>query len=158
MLQSWQLFYATIATAAATLAGLLFLSLSLIRDHLDEVTRVVARRTFANLIDVLVLGLIFLIPHQTKMGLAVALVVFGLARFLATLVEAVRSIRLQGRTVYLQLAARQTGLPLLFSGGIAALGVAVQHQVAGALFWPVGIIVALLASASWNAWELLFKK
>jgi len=59
MLQAWLAFYTTIASAAATLAGLLFVSLSLNRQRLDDQARMAARRTFANLIDVLVLALIF---------------------------------------------------------------------------------------------------
>jgi hypothetical protein len=38
------------------------------------------------------------------------------------------------------------------------LGIAIYQRNANAMFWPVAILVALLGSASWNAWELLFKE
>ena len=154
MLQSWQPFYTTIATASATLTGLLFVSLSLNRQRLNDVARMAARRTFASLIDVLVLALIFLIPHGQPISLGIALLTFGLARVLGTVVEA---IQLAKRRVLITFASH-IGLQLIFSSGIVILGIAIYHRVASAMSWPVAIVVALLGSASWNAWELLFKE
>jgi hypothetical protein len=90
MLQSWQPFYTTIATASATLTGLLFVSLSLNRQRLDDAGRLAARRAFGNLIDVLMLALIFLIPYGQPYGLGIALLAFGLARVTSTIGEALQ--------------------------------------------------------------------
>jgi hypothetical protein len=54
--------------------------------------------------------------------------------------------------------ARHIGLQLISSSGIVILGMAICHRAESAMTWPVAIIVALLGSASWNAWELLFKE
>ena len=158
VLQLWQPFYATIATAAATLTGLLFVSLSLNRHRLDDPGRMAARRTFSNLVDVLVLSLIFLIPHERQTDLGFALLVYGFVRSLTTVVEA---IKLHKRGVWVTFSksfARHIGLQLVLSLGILIFGGAIYRQIASAMFWPVAIVVGLLGSASWNAWELLFKE
>lgn len=158
LLQSWQMFYSTIAVSAATLTGLLFVSLSVNRQHFDDQARLVARRTFGNLLDVLILALIFLIPHGRPSGLCITLATFGSVRFLTSVAEAIRAARKRtwkklSRTVFFRIA-----LPLLFPAGIVLLSVGIYEQSASAMLWPVAIVVGLLASAGWNAWELLFKK
>jgi hypothetical protein len=158
MLQQWQPFYTTIASAAATLTGLLFVSLSLNRQRLDGAARMAARRTFANLIDVLVLALIFLIPHQRASDLGIALLTYGLVRVLATVLEAVKSFKGRVRGTFFRTFARHIGLQLVLSSGIVIFGVAIFQRAASAMFLPVAIVVGLLGSASWNAWELLFKE
>jgi hypothetical protein len=158
MLQLWQPFYTTIATSAATLTGLLFVSLSLNRQRLDDPARMAARRTFSNLIDVLVLALIFLIPHHRPSDLGIALLVFGLVRVLTTVLEAIKLVKRRVRGTFFRTFARHIGLQLVLSFGIVIFGVAIFERMASAMFWPVAIVVGLLGSASWNAWELLFKE
>jgi len=158
MLQSWQPFYTTIATSSATLMGLLFVSLSLNRQRLDPHGRIAARRTFGNLLDVLILSLIFLIPHEHPFGLFLALFTFGVSRFLSTVLEAVHLAKGRGWIEFFRCFALHIGIQLILSTGIATLGIAIYRESESALFWPVAIVVALLGSASWNAWELLFKE
>jgi len=158
MLQSWLTFYATIASASATLAGLLFVSLSVNRDRLDAHARMAARRTFANLLDVLVLALIFLIPHQQPFGLGIALIGFGLFRLFATVAEGIKIVRKRNSSMVGGTFFRQIGLHLISSSGLVALGIGIYRQNPTAMFWPVAIVVGLLGAASWNAWELLFKE
>jgi hypothetical protein len=158
MLQLWQPFYTTIATSAATLTGLLFVSLSLNRHRLDDPARMAARRTFSNLIDVLVLSLIFLIPHQRPSDLGIAVLVFGLVRVLTTVLEAIKWLRQRVQGAFLKVFARHVGLQLVLSVGIVLFAVAIFERMAGAMFWLVAIVVGLLGSASWNAWDLLLKE
>jgi len=156
-LQAWQPFYSTIALSAATLAGLLFVSLSVNRQNLDKQTREGARRTFSNLLDVLVLALIFLIPHEQQFGLCITLGTFGSVRLVAAVAEAAGSARRRTWRLVSATGFNTLALPLLFPAGIVALSVAINARVGSAMFWPVAIVVMLLASASWNAWALLFK-
>jgi hypothetical protein len=84
ILRDWQSFYTTVAQSSVTLAGLLFVSLSLHRDLImrSENARLLrlARGSFEDFLTVLMLGLVFLVPHQVPMGLAVALFVLGGSR------------------------------------------------------------------------------
>lgn len=155
MLQSWQTFYATIASAAATLAGLLFVSLSINRSLLDEHARLYARSTFGNLINVLVLALIFLIPHQQAAGLSISLLTFGLASFLGATMQVLPFLR---KTKFQAIAlVRLVALPMALSAAILLLAFSIYKRHTTAMFWPIGIIVVLLGSASRNAWEILFR-
>jgi cytochrome bd-type quinol oxidase subunit 2 len=154
VLQPWQTFYSTIATAAATLAGLLFVSLSLNRDRLDARAKLFAQSTFANLINVLVLALIFLIPHQQASGLSIALFSFGLASFVSTLIQSFKT----GGKAKLPIATtvRLVALPLVLSLTILLIAWEIYQGQKAAMFWFIGVIVLLLGSASWNVWEILF--
>ena len=156
MLQSWQTFYATIASASATLAGLLFLSLSINRARLDEHARRFARGTFGNLICVLVLSLLFLVPNQEPIGLSVGLLAFGVAVLMAHIVE---SLSLSKQSQFSAIAiARLVALPMVLSVAIIVVGVMVYLHRPSAMYWPIAIIGLLLGSASWNAWDILLKE
>ena len=121
MLQTWQPFYTTIATSSATLMGLLFVSLSLNRQRLDDRGRMAARRTFGSLIDVLVLALIFLIPHEHPFSLAIALSTFGIMRLLTTVFEAVQLAKGKAGMTFIRSCGSHTGMQLVLSSSVAAL-------------------------------------
>lgn len=76
----WQWFFGTVSASAATFTGLLFVSLSVNRSPTGPLagTRLIkARRSFGDFIFVLMMGLVFLVPHQVPGGLALALLVLG---------------------------------------------------------------------------------
>src|SRR4051812_47625993 len=79
----WQTFYFTLAGVAATLTGLLFVSVSLRLEqilHPDRAElRLLAVQTFSNFIGVLLGALYFLIPFSRPNELAVPLLVTALA-------------------------------------------------------------------------------
>jgi hypothetical protein len=162
-LQAWQLFFATVATVAATLTGLLFVSLSLNRERLKgprarEVISI-ARNTFGDFLYVLMIALVFIVPHQIPIGLTVALLVLGIASGAGTIVrEASRPPRRRKRANQPVLMIRRIALPTLASLGliIVAVEIALQHYVA--VFGLVLVIAALLVTACWNAWQLLLEE
>ena len=46
----------------------------------------------------------------------------------------------------------------LFSSlGIVGVAIAIYYGLTSAMYWPVGVIVMSLITASWNAWVLLIK-
>ncbi len=73
----WQTFFSTLATACATLIGLLFvaMSLSVNKMNADEHAQLmrVARDTLGHFLVVLMTSLMFLVPHLHPYGLAVAM-------------------------------------------------------------------------------------
>jgi hypothetical protein len=160
-LQDWQLFYSTVALASVTLAGLLFVSLSL---HLDAIkgpehTRLMrlARGSFGDFLYVLMLGLVFLVPHQVPVGLAVALFVLGASRGFGLVLQARRTFRI-GKAVTINLhGLREIALPALASLGLLIVGVEVMRGDMVSLFALVIVVAALLATASWNAWLILIE-
>jgi hypothetical protein len=80
-LQAWEMFYSTVATASVTRLGLLSVSLSFHRESLkgraDPRVLRLARGNFGDFLFVLMLGLVFLVPHPAPAGLAVAPLVLG---------------------------------------------------------------------------------
>ena len=79
-LRDWQIFFSTVALASATLVGLLFVSLSVYRGRDEALPSPLLRRaqgSFGDFLYVLMIGLVFLVPHQAPFGLAAALIVLG---------------------------------------------------------------------------------
>ena len=156
-LDRWLVFYATIATASATLTGLLFVSLSLERARWSAADRAerlrVARGALADFLYVLMLSLVFLVPDQTRWGFGIAMGVLTVARAvgLGGYVLRSRSRRHAG----LGHRIREVALPLAAVIGLAIVVLAVLNRIDGALYGLVGVIAALVARATWTAWILL---
>jgi hypothetical protein len=162
-LLDWQLFFATVATAAAALTGLLFVSLSLNRERLKgpKATEIIsiARNTFGDFLYVLMIALVFIVPHQVPLGLTVALLVLGLASGAGIIIREVsRPRRRRKRVNQLTLLLRRIGLPVIASLGlnVVAIEIALDHYVA--IYGLVAVIAALLVTACWNAWQLLLEE
>jgi hypothetical protein len=66
-LRDWQLFYSIVALASVTMAGLLFVSLSLhhedIKGHPDTLKLRLARGSFGDFLYLLMIGLVFLVEE-----------------------------------------------------------------------------------------------
>ena len=94
-LKDWQFFYATVATASATLTGLPFVSLSLQRQgdkpDLAKLPLQAARRSFGDFLYLLMLALVFLVPHRSPGGLAIALFALGASRAIGLIRQAART-------------------------------------------------------------------
>lgn len=162
-LQTWQLFYATVATVAATLTGLLFVSLSLNRERLkgsrarDVIS--IARSTFGDFLYVLMIALVFIVPHRIPIGLTVALLALGITSGAGTIIrETSRPRRRRKRVNQLVVMIRRIALPTIASLGLifVAIEIALDNYVA--IYGLVVVIAALLVTACWNAWQLLIEE
>ncbi len=160
LMQGWQIFYATLAAACATLIGLLFIALTFhpgyFRDSRNRWQLRIARKTFGDLLLVLLTSLMFLVPRLPPIGLAVGLFALGASWSLGDL----------GRVAAGALREQMGGLSarrivrafiLSFAGGLGLIGVAVAlwFGYTDVLYWLVAVLAALLASASTTAWTLL---
>ena len=161
-LQTWQLFYATVATVAATLTGLLFVSLSLNRERLkgpraaDVIS--IARNTFGDFLYVLMIALVFIVPHQIPIGLTVALLALGIASGVGTVIrETSRPRRRRKRANQLVLMIRRIALPTVASLGLILVAIEIALDNI-AIYGLVVVISALLVTACWNAWQLLLEE
>jgi hypothetical protein len=159
-LQSWQIFYATVSAASATLTGLLFVSLSLNRERLNgkkaNKIKSIARQTFGDFLYVLMISLVFIVPHQVPISLTVALLVLGISRGIGFIHEA--AISLKNRSMGLQLVIKEIGLPFTASVGLIIVAIAVFFGNFTAIYGLVAVIAALLVTACWNAWLLLMEE
>lgn len=161
-LREWQIFYSTVSLASVTLAGLLFVSLSLrsesIKGRKDSQQMRLARGSFSDFLYVLMLGLVFLVPHQAPIGLAVALFVLGAARGIGLARQAVKTARNHAKGEPKPNVLREIALPALASLVLIVVGVEVLLGNYLSIYGLVIVVAALLATASWNAWLILVEE
>jgi modulator of FtsH protease len=158
-IEGWHDFYMMVGTAAATLIGLLFVSLSL---NVDVITReanadlrVLAAQTFMSFLNVTMLAVLFLIPNQVPLGLGLPLLgISGLGlyetvrRLLKTRHARPRGLG-RGGMPHRFVVPTVCFLALLVVAGSVLLG------ETGGLYWLVPVMILLVVAASRNAWDLL---
>ena len=158
VLKDWQLFFSTVALASVTLAGLLFVSLSLRFDRESSDSHAgmmkLARQSFSDFLYVLMLGLIFLVPHPVPFGLAVALFVMAAARA-AGMVRRRSTNQGESKIIKTRKIMRETVLSGVAIVGMAVVAVEILRGDMNSIFLLVLVIAALLTTASWNAWLIL---
>jgi hypothetical protein len=160
LVQEWQVFYATIATSAATLVGLLFVSMSLNVGMFTGTENIglkkLASQTLLNFLYAIVFAIIFLIPRQGPIGLGLPLICIGIVGLIRTIsnLRTLFSNIPQGilrRTTFVRAAM---GLVAFLALIIVSFLVMVRAS-AGSLYWLVAPMILLLISASANTWSLL---
>ena len=158
-LAEWHDFFAAVAGVAATLIGLLFVSLALnpriMADASPAGLRTWAAQTFHDFLTVLSVALVVLIPDAGAVGLGVPLLLLGLWG-VGRVVMDVRQVRRdpapewRGRAALGRFAASLAGY---------AIAVWVGAQVllgdADAVGWLVATVFFLMTSAASNCWDLL---
>jgi hypothetical protein len=157
--QEWQVFYTTVGAACATLTGLLFVALSLNVDILSQEENRelmwVAQRTFGDFLLVLMVSLIFLIPHHSPLSLVVALFAFGAAWTFSVSRSFWKSVRERKNRPGASHLLQMFGLSLVGCLSVLLVATAIMVGFMDALYWLVFGVAALLASSSRNAWFLL---
>src|SRR5512138_1082997 len=163
---AWQNFYMLTGSAAATLMGLIFVSVSLHIDIISETEkyrdiRVLAIQTFVNFLLILSFAFIFMVPSDTPSGIGIPLLILG---FLGL----VRTARL-----WLKFGIKDSSKDQVFKVNqirwnllipnticfITLIIVAVDVLQGNTRFlgWMVLIIIWLLISATKIAWELMLR-
>ena len=156
----WHEFFLLTGTAAVTLAGLLFVALSIHIDALIDERRehllALAQGTLLSFIFVMTLSLVQLIPHESMRVTGVMLVVMGVVFFGFTLFRQRQRV-VQDRHFSVALLRRRQIVPLLLYALTAYVGVRLLRGDAQALVMLVGAVIALLASAANTSWDLLVR-
>lgn len=153
----WQPFFSTIVGATATLAGLLFVSLSINREKITaqenrNLLRL-AQRSFADYMFALFISLMFLMPNHVTYGLAIPLFMVAAVR-IWFLIRVIRpSMKRDNLETFGRL--RENITQILSSLGLVAAGVEIYRGQVIATFFLVPVISLLLVNASLNAWSLL---
>jgi hypothetical protein len=157
--QAWQVFYATLAAASATLTGLLFVSLSLNIDLLNQPQNAHLMRragqAFASFLYILTIALTFLIPDQTPAGLGIVMLILGGIGFyrLGRLIFGV--LRESHKQVFTIQFFNEYGLLVLAYLGLVVIAIGLLWSDADLLYWLISIWMVLLVSASRDSWTLL---
>ena len=158
-LQPWQSFYAALATAAATLAGLLFVALSLnlelfVRAEHEHTARI-ARQTFTMFLSVLLIALLLLMPQETRFGLELKVGLIGALGLAGATIFLVQSWGAAPATALRREALRRFGWSLAVFLALAVAAIGVLRHWPWVLHWIGLILVTLLLAAARRAWYLL---
>ena len=162
LIQEWQVFYATIATSAATLVGLLFVAMSLNLGMFAGTENIglkkLAGQTLTNYLYIIVFALIFLIPRQGPIGLGVPLMCNGLAGLIRT----VSHLRTLLSNIPQGISRKDTfgraAMSLVAFLVLIIVSFLVMVRANGdSLNWLVAPMILLLISASLNTWSLLIR-
>jgi hypothetical protein len=163
VLKEWQVFFATVAAATATLTGLLFVSLSINikrfrRPENAELMRT-ARGAFGDFLYVLMIGIMFLVPFlapvNAAVGFFIALLVLGGARVAGLIRVLIRTTKEKKPRHTFTSLVREFALPIFAAFGLIGVGVMILLGHYEFISFLVLVIAALLATASWKAWRLL---
>lgn len=159
---AWHEFYLMAGTAAVTLAGLLFVAISLhidalVHEHREHLL-LLARNILFSYIMVLVLSLMLLIPHQRLQPTAVELIVLGLV-FLRISISLMRwkpKVEHAGFTTKLmrrRLLFPMAGYTIVLLTGVGLLITGVPEMMG----FAVGGVCMLLGNAAGASWDLLVR-
>jgi hypothetical protein len=159
--EGWHDFYIMIGTAAATLMGLLFVSLSLNADVITRKAnadlRLLAGQTFTNFICILMFAVLFLIPRQGPLGLGLPLLGIDGAGLCITARRILQMRRNQPRAWGRGSLARRFAIPTLCFVALMIIAVSLLLSKTGGLYWLVPVMILLIWDASLNAWNLLLR-
>jgi hypothetical protein len=154
----WQAFASAAAPCAATLVGLLFMSMSLRSQMATEgytferALWSLGTSAMVSFLDILLVALVVLIPGQTPFGLGgpmlgLAALAIGGTLLAARVTRAHSGVAHRGRCA--------VGLALVCYAVQGGVAVALVAEGAGWLPWLAVLTGALLLNASFMAWELL---
>ncbi len=155
----WHDFYMLAGTAAATLFGLLFVSLTLNIEVMSDQSQIglkeLATQSFASFLYVLLISLLLLIPDHNPKLVGVEILLLGVIG----LVNATRQIRpvighLQATWAKTYLFWRFV-MPTASYVGLIAIAFTVWAGRHDSLFSLVYVVFILLITAIHNAWDLL---
>lgn len=149
-LTHWQPFFSTVAGATATLAGLLFIALSINRDKIIAENRDLlrsAKRSFGDYLFAMFIALLFLMPNHEPIALALSLLSVAVVRICFLAVALCHSSN-KNRW-------REQFIPALSCVGLLVVVAEIYRGEIMAAFLLVVVIAFLLYNATMNAWDLL---
>jgi hypothetical protein len=156
-MNEWQSAYSTIAEVAATLSGLLFVSLSVKLNAASNEERewvlVIAKRSFLDFLAVLGIAMFFLVPSISHILIGWAVLWLSATRAMWH----VRYLRTYHGSVDLKPTPREYVIPVVATVVLTTAGVAMllSYAVAPKLIYSAAIV--LLFGACQNAWRLLIR-
>jgi hypothetical protein len=158
IISTWHSFYATIAGASATLLGLLFVTASINREHLDlhENARMMslAKQTFIRYLFILVFSLTMLIPRNTPASLCIPITSLGLFGLLNIVKEMIPHVK---KTKIIVLIKDYGWSLLAFILMISSSIHVIIYADTSSLFHMVSALVMMFVSATKSSWQLFIE-
>jgi hypothetical protein len=153
---AWTSFGATVATATATLAGLLFVAVSINLNRILQFPSLPARagQTLILFSTPLVTALLLIVPGQPRAALSAELIVLGVG-------IGFYQLRLDlgaGQSEYETRASRlliRLAPPVINCGCMVVAGATLLAQAGGGLYWLVPGALAAIVAGLVNVWVLM---
>lgn len=165
-INSWTNFFMLTGSVAATLIGLIFVSVSLHIDFIasarkDSYMNTMARQTFGDFLVILSFAFIFMVPFETPMGVGVPLLILGLLMLARTgqlWLKFARSRSSQGRAFTSSQMLRKLLIPNTVCFAVVVfLAVGILQGDTYYLDLIVLVVIWLMISATENAWDLMLQ-
>ena len=158
-MESWHDFYLLAGTAAVTLAGLLFVALSLHLDRLVEESHehllALTRSTLLSFVLMLTASLMMLTPVVSRRITAFMLIAIGLVGLYITLRFSLRAKHHDEGGFTKAAMRRRTVLPLIGYVLLAMSGVGIVVGLQELMNWVIPAFCMLLGNAAGTSYELL---
>jgi hypothetical protein len=156
--QHWTDFGVATAGAAAALAGLLFVAISINLERILEFSSLPHRAAQTVILFALplIVSLLLIVPGQARAALGTELLVIGLAAGTFMLWADARVPLNEEETKVTRLFARILP-PVVTNGCLAAAGATLLADGGGGLYWLVPAVIAAVAFGLLNAWVLLIE-
>lgn len=161
-LDAWHDYFVVAGSAAAALAALLFVAMSL---HIETLVATdnrshllaLARTILFSFMMVLILSLMMLVPFGQRRPTALQLILLGGVSLAVTF----RQLRGQSAVAHehfsLGLFRRRLYLPMLGYAWVMATGVLMLTVSPMFFYWMVGAVALLLGNAAGTSWDLLVR-
>lgn len=157
--ERWHDFYILAGTAAVTLAGLLFVALSLHIDQLVEPSHehllALSRATLTSFVSVLMASLFMLVPPLGARPVGVFLTLLAVMGIVVTVVYARGAQHHEEAGFSRRQMRRRLLFPILGYLLMLTGGVGVYLRIPEMLYQMIGAIGMILGNAAGTAWELL---
>ena len=153
---AWSSFGEAVATAAAALAGLLFIAVSINLKRILEFPSLPTRagQTLIFFVTPLITGLLVITPDQARIALAAELMATGLAIGGIQLYFDLRTERGEEDTLYRRTVS--VLVPVTVSCGCLVIaGATLAGQAGGGLYWIVPSVLSAIIFGPINVWVLL---
>ena len=153
---AWEGFAVALAGAAAVLAGLVFVAVSINIDRILPVRGLPGRagESVILFLTALIACAFVLVPHQPASALGVELLLLGLLALSLLLLIVMPAVRGPSRQPTSWHAARIVGI-VAVTLPIVLAGASLVHWLPGELYWLVAGVLAALLVGTANAWVLL---
>ena len=153
---AWSSFGEAVATAAAALAGLLFIAVSINLKRILEFPSLPTRagQTLIFFVTPLITGLLVITPDQARIALAAELMATGLAIGGIQLYFDLTTERGEEDTLYRRMVS--VLVPVTVSCGCLVIaGATLASQAGGGLYWLVPSVLSGIIFGLSNVWVLL---
>jgi hypothetical protein len=112
----------------------------------------VAWQTFLNFFFLIMFALVFLVPEQSELGIALPLLIICAVAIGITIARAIRSTL--ARTPLYEVCKESVPSLLAYCGLVVVIAFLLKGYMQS-LIWILPVVIVLLAVAIRNAWELL---